>query len=122
MTREEYAKLEREYERMMAEPIPKAKPKPKQAVVAVVSDKLADAARANPESVRVSARSEDDTIVVDRPRRTEVLEVLEVDAEGRPAVARRYDVTTGAWGIVEFSEGYRGHRGAVHDYHPLSRL
>jgi hypothetical protein len=115
MTREEYAKLEREYKQLMAEPIPKAKPKPKPAVVAVVSEKAAAAVRANPESVRVSARASDDTIVVDRPRRSEVLEVLEVDAEGRPRVARSFDAATGAWSIVEFDQGYR-RSGVQHDY------
>ena len=49
---------QREAERAAAEA---AKPKP--AVVAVVSEKFAEAARANPESVRVSARAADDTIV-----------------------------------------------------------
>ena len=106
-----------EAERLAAEA---AKPKP--AVMAVVSEKFAAAARANPDSVRVSARSEDDTIVVDRPRRTEVIEVLEVDTEGRPAVARRYDIATGQWGTVEFNQGYRAQPGAVSDYNPLSRL
>jgi hypothetical protein len=99
---------------------PKAKPKP--AIVAAVSDQLAAAARANPESVRVSARASDDTIVVDRPRRTEVLEVLEVDAAGRPAIARRYDALTGERSIVEFDQGYRRHGGAESEYSPLSRL
>jgi hypothetical protein len=71
-----------------------SQPKPKPALVATVSEKLAEAAKANPESVRVSARAADQTVVVDRPRRTEVLEVLEVDVEGRPARARRLDVLT----------------------------
>jgi len=100
----------------------KPQPKPKPAVVATVSEKLAEAARVNPESVRISATAEDRTIVVDRPRRTEVLEVLEVDGDGRPALARRYDVATGEWGIVEFNQGYRQPSGAVSDYNPLSAL
>lgn len=101
---------------------PKQKAKPKPALVTTVSEKVAAAAIANPDSVRVSARADDDTVVIDRPRRTEVIEVLEVDAEGRPALARRYDALTGEWGIVEFSRGYRGQGGAVSNYDPLSRL
>lgn len=122
MTREEYAKLEEEYQRLMATPIPRAKPKPKPAVMAVVSPKLAEAAKANPDSVRVSARSEDGTSVFERPRVLERLEVLEVDREGRPALARRYDMATNSWGTVEFKDGYRQSNGAVHDYDPLSAL
>jgi hypothetical protein len=97
-------------------------PKPKPALVATVSEKLAEAVRANPESVRLSALAEDQTVVVDRPRRTEVLEVLEVDVDGRPARARRYDAVTNEWGFVEFSQGYRQLSGAVHSYDQLSAL
>ena len=122
MTRDEYVRLEQEYQRLMAEPLPKAKPKPKPAVMAVVSDKLAEAARANPDSVRVSARSDDGTSVFERPRRLERLEVLEVDSEGRPALARCYDVATNSWGTVEFKDGHRQLAGAVHEYDPLSAL
>ena len=73
--------------------------KPKPAIVAVVSEKMAEAVRANPQSVRLSARAADDTVVVDRPRRTEAIEVIEVDREGRPALALRHDFTTneGIW-------------------------
>ena len=99
---------------------PQAKPKP--ALVTTVSEKLAAAVKANPESVRVSATAEDETVVVDRPRRSEVLEVLEVDAEGRPARARRYDALTAEWGIVDFNQGYRQPAGAVSNYDPLARL
>jgi len=70
------------------------KAKPKQTVVAEVSEKVAAAARANPESVRVAARGADDTLVVERVRRSEIIDVLEVDAQGRPSVARRIDAET----------------------------
>ena len=104
-----------EAERLAAEA---AKPKP--AVVAVVSEKFAEAARANPESVRVYARATDDTTIVERPSR--IVEVLEVDAQGRPALARSFDVTTNSYGTVQFEGGYRKPPGAEHDYNPLSGL
>jgi hypothetical protein len=50
-----------------------AKPK----VVTTVSPKMAEAIKANPGSLRLSAKAEDKTTVVDRPRRTEVMEVVE---------------------------------------------
>jgi phenylpyruvate tautomerase PptA (4-oxalocrotonate tautomerase family) len=43
---------------------PRTPKKPKPTVVAEVSEKVAAAARANPESVRVAARAADDTVVV----------------------------------------------------------
>jgi hypothetical protein len=61
--REMYAKMP---------PWPKERAKPKPALVMVVSEKLAAAARANPDSVRVSVRAADGTIVIDRPRRVAV--------------------------------------------------
>ena len=73
-------------------------------------------------TVRVSAKAADDTIVVDRPRRTELLEVLEVDAEGRPSLVRRVDCATGEVGMLEFAGGYRQPAGAVSAYDPLAAL
>jgi hypothetical protein len=96
--------------------------KPKPTVIAEVSEKVAAAARANPDSVRVAARATDDTVVVERARRTEVMDVLEVDAQGRPAVAWRVDAATGERGIVQFVEGYRAPSGAVHQYDPMAAL
>jgi hypothetical protein len=87
----------------------------------VVSEKMAEAARANPESVRLSARAADDTLVVHRPRRTEAIEVIEVDREGRPALALRHDFTTNEKHLVEFEGGYR-RTGVVSDYNPMDRL
>lgn len=122
MAREVKGPKQREYERLMATPIPKAKPKPKPALVATVSEQLAAKARANPEGVRISVSGDDNTVVVDRPRQTEVLEVLEVDSKGRPVRARKYDTLTGGWGIIEFNQGYRQPGGAVSDYDPLAAL
>ena len=65
--------------------------KPKVPVVAVpVSEKVAEAVKANPESVRVSARSADGVSVFGGPQRNpanvtvRVEWVREVDADGRP--------------------------------------
>jgi hypothetical protein len=103
---------------------PPRKPKPKPAepaVVAVVSEKFAEAAKANPEGVRLSVRAADDTVVVDRPRRTEVLEVLEVDAQGRPSRVARFECATGERSVLDFVEGYRQPPGAVSNYDPIKR-
>ena len=49
---------------------PLLKPKPKPALVAEVSDRLAEKARRNPRNVRVSVRDDaDGTTLVERPRR-----------------------------------------------------
>ena len=69
--------------RYLSEPFPrvKPKPKPKVQVTAEVSPKMAEAVKANPASlqVRVSADAADGTTIVERPRRTEAIEVLAVD-------------------------------------------
>ena len=101
---------------------PRTPKKPKPTVVAEVSEKVAAAARANPDSVRVAAKAADDTVVVERAKRTEVLDVLEVDAQGRPSVAWRTDVETGQRSIMQFAEGYRAPSGAVHAYDPMKGL
>ena len=82
--------------------------KPKVAVVTLpVSQKIAKAVKANPESVRVSARGEDGIAVVERPRgnstgiMVRVDLVAEVDAQGRPVWDRC---------------------GVVHEYDPLGDL
>jgi hypothetical protein len=101
----------------------KVKPKPKLEInVGDLSPRITDALRKQPGSVevRVTARADEDVVVVDRPRRTEILDVIEVDREGRPAVARRYDCTTGHWGTVEFEGGYRK-SGVETDWDPITR-
>jgi hypothetical protein len=95
-----------------------AKPK----VVATVSPKMAEAIKANPTSLRVSAKGADETVVVDRPRRTEVMEVVEVDAGGRPARVRRFDCASGETSVLEYVGGYRQPPGAVHVYDPFAAL
>lgn len=93
----------------------------KPAVVAVVSEKFAQAAKANPESVRLTARASDETVIMERPRRTEAIQVLEVDRDGRPALALRHDFTTNERHLVEFDQGYR-RSGVISDYSPLDGL
>jgi hypothetical protein len=104
-------------------PIPRAKPKPIE-VTAELSPKLAALAKANPAGVEVRVSAREGTIThVDPPKRpTELIEVLEVDGEGRPALARRIDCETGERSIVEFDRGYRPAAGAVSDYNPLDAL
>jgi hypothetical protein len=94
--------------------------KPK--VVATVSPKMAEAIKHDPGSVRISARAADDTVVVDRPRRTEVMEVLEVDAAGRPSRVARFECATGERTVPDYVEGYRQAPGVTHVYDPLAAL
>lgn len=95
--------------------------KPKLEVRAAITPKMAEAIKANPATLRVSAKASDDTVVIDRPRRTEIIEVLEVDGATRPAFARRYEAATGEWSTVEFDGGYRRRPGAQSDYDPFAR-
>jgi hypothetical protein len=94
-----------------------AKPK----IVAAVSPKMAEAIKTNPGSLRLSARAVDETVVVDRPRRTEVLEVLEVE-EGRPSRVKRLDCMTGEVSVENWVGGYRPPSGAISTYDPFSAL
>lgn len=95
-----------------------AKPK----VVATVSAEMAQAIKTNPTSLRLSVNRPDEIPVVDRPRKTEVLEVLEVDAFGRPSRVARFECATGERSVLEYSGGYRQPGGAVSVYDPLSAL
>jgi hypothetical protein len=95
-----------------------AKPK----LVATVSPKMAEAIKHDPTSLRISARAADETTVVDRPRRTEVLEVVEVDAQGRPSRVTRFECATGERSVLEYSEGYRQPNVVTHVYDPLDAL
>jgi hypothetical protein len=122
MTNDEYAAKLARYEELMATPLPKVKPKPKPLLQLEVSEKAAANAQARPEAVRVVTTGEDDVTSFERPRRTEALEVLEVDSEGRPKLARHYDALTGARGYVEFDQGYRRQAGVRHEYDPLVGL
>jgi hypothetical protein len=95
-----------------------AKPK----AVVTVSEKMAEAIKANPESLRLSAKGADETTVVDRPRRTEMLEVVAVDAEGRPSRVARVDCATGERSLLDYVDGYRQPNTVSHIYDPLAAL
>jgi hypothetical protein len=96
-----------------------AKPK----IVASVSQKMAEAIKANPASLRLNAKDADDTPVIDRPRRTEIIEVMdEPTVDGRLRRAWRTDCATGERSVIEFVDGYRQPPGAAHVYDPLAAL
>jgi hypothetical protein len=115
MTQEELLKYPPHFRELIAN-FHKRRPKV-EIKAAEVTPKLAAAARANPASVqmRVSAEAEDGTTVIERVRKPRV-EVVEVDAEGRPKLARSYDPGTGEWGVVEYEGGYQRPGGAVSTY------
>jgi hypothetical protein len=91
-------------------------------LVTTLSPKMAEAIKANPSSLRQSVKAEDETWVMERPRRTEVLEVLEVDAQARPSRLMCVDCMTGAVSVLELVDGYRQPAGAVHQYDPFLGL
>jgi len=100
------------------------KPKSKLAVLAPVSDKLGAAVKANPESLRLSAKADDGTTIIERPDQRRPLsrvEVIEVDANGRPLLVQTYDPTTNTAGLVKYEQGYE-RVGAKHEYNPLDAL
>jgi hypothetical protein len=65
---------------------------------------------------------EDDMQAVARVRPREIVEVLAVDAEGRPKRARVVDCATGEAGFADFQNGYRRGPGALSNYNPLDAL
>ena len=99
------------------ERMPPLKLKPKPRVSADVNEKFAEAVKANPQTLRMSATTRDGTTVVHRPR---IVEVLEVDREGRPSVARSYDPTTNTFGEVHYDQGYQRPLVAK-DHDPIQR-
>jgi sugar-specific transcriptional regulator TrmB len=117
---EELAELDRRWEELVRMPFPP--PKPKVEVVASVSSKMAEAIKANPTSLRLSVNRPDEIPVVDRPQKVEVMEVLEVDAQGRPSRVARFECATGERSVIEFVDGYRQPSGAVSVYDPLAAL
>jgi hypothetical protein len=88
-----------------------------------VTPKLVEAAKANPASVqvRVSANAPDGTTVIERARRTEMIEVVEV-RDAKPSLVRRLDLETGEWSSIEMAEGYRPKPGVVSEWNPLDGL
>jgi hypothetical protein len=71
--------------------------------------RIADAAKANPETVevRVNAHGEDGVVVIDRPRRVDVLDVIKVNGQSLVGVA--HDTTAqpenGVWSRSSFGIG-----------------
>jgi hypothetical protein len=107
MTHEEkMAELDRRWNELAYGPLPPPRPKPVNVVVVPLRAEDAAVAKANPESVRVSARREDGATQMMKPLaaghvRVLVEQVREVDAEGRPVWPKS---------------------GAVHEYNPLDAL
>lgn len=97
-----------------------AKPK----LVVSIPPPMAEAIKANPTTLRVSARATDEVTVVDRPRRMEVIEVIphEPTVDGRLTRAWRTDCVTGERSVIEYVNGYRQPAGVVHEYDPLAGL
>jgi hypothetical protein len=92
-------------------------------VIATVSPKMAEAIKANPASLRLNAKDADDTPVIDRPRRTEVIEVMdEPTVDGKLRRAWRTDCATGERSVIEFVDGYRQPNVVAHVYDPLAGL
>ena len=87
-----------------------------------VTPKLAEAVKANPGSLRLSAKAQDETVVIERAKVTEIIEPLDVDGQACVARARRIDCATGDVSILEYRNGYRLPPGAVSDYNPLDAL
>jgi hypothetical protein len=112
--------------REMYAKLPPRKPRPKTAVVTELDGKIAEVARANPESVsvRVTAKTEEGVAVLDRPRRSNVVDVIEVE-NGMPKLVKTYDAESGH-GVAEYNGGYgpsyHPKGGAVHSYNPLDAL
>jgi hypothetical protein len=87
-----------------------------------VSPRIAEAVKADPDSVKVAVKSTDETVVVERARPREIIEVLEVDGMGRPKLVRRVDCATGDVGLFEMAGGYRPQNVAWHEYNALDGL
>jgi hypothetical protein len=97
------------------------KPKPFVAPVPI-SEKLAAAAKANPESVsvRINARGEDGVVVVDPPQRGEIVEeYVEETAERK---ARYAAAKAERERMNEEAKQYRPGAGVIHVYDPIKEL
>lgn len=97
-----------------------AKPK----LIATVSEKMAEAIKANPTSLQLRAKGAEEVVeVIDRPRPTEVIQLMdEPTINGRVARASRFDCATGETTVIEFVDGYRQPSGAIHIYDPFAAL
>ncbi len=106
------------YARMPTGPL--RKPKPVPAVVAEVSEKFAEAVKGNPEGVRLSVRAKDETVVVERPRRSEV---VQVQVQGRLTGVWDQEASGGFGTINGRGSTYPGERDNVaRDWDPIKRF
>jgi hypothetical protein len=103
--------------------LPPRKPKPVPAVVAQVSDGFARAAQANPESVRVSVRSNDATLL-ERPKRVDLglIDPSKIPEKGKSGVEKdgvvEYEIQRDEPGVPSFDGGGV----VIHRYNPLDAL
>jgi predicted component of type VI protein secretion system len=91
----------------------------RQALLAPVSEKMAAAINTNPDSLRLAAQSAEGVTVIERPDQRRLpsrVVVVEVDADGRPALVKQLD------GFVQYEGGYSPSAGAKHVYNPLDGL
>jgi hypothetical protein len=101
----------------------KAEEEKKPKIVASVSAKMAEAIKHDPTSLRLSARGADETTVVDRPRRTEVIEVMdEPTVDGKLRRMWRTDCATGERSVIELVDGYRQPNLVESVYDPYAAL
>ena len=100
---------------------PKPKPKPQLMVEPASAQTIANA-KARPDKVKIVTESDDGVAVIDRPRRSGVVEVLEVDGNGRPKLVRCWDATTRELTTMRFEDGYPPRAGAVSAYNPIDAL
>jgi hypothetical protein len=99
------------------------KPKAKPVVASVpVSEKLAEAAKANPESVkvRVTAKGSDGVVVVDPPRSAAIVD--EAEQRVRVAAQQRSEARVERERIDQEAKRYRPPGKVMHVYNPLDRL
>jgi hypothetical protein len=104
---------------------PLRKPVPSPQARTPLEGKVGEVAKANPRGVevRVTARDVDGTTWVAPPvRPREIVQVLEVDREGRPKLSRNVDCSTSEASLVEYQGGYRQSPGAISHYDPLAAL
>jgi hypothetical protein len=96
----------------------------RQALLAPVSEKMAAAINTNPDSLRLAAQSAEGVTVIEKPDQRRLpsrVVVVEVDADGRPALMKQLDAEGNA-GLVEYEGGYSPSAGAKHGYNPLDGL
>jgi len=99
------------------------KPKPNLSATAELGPIAREAAKVDPASVELRSltREADGTVLVERARVKELIEVVEV-RDGRPSLIRRIDCETGEASIIEMVGGYRPASMVEKDYDPIKRF